>query len=374
MGVIQAFAGAVGGTLADQWRDVITAGRFGERTVVAPGVTQSSNSGRGTNHSGSVGVITNGSKIFVPENTAAVVFSQAGIEDIIVQAGGYEYRKGQPSILNGDGFTASVVHEAVDRFKFGGQTSDQRLISFINLRELRGIKFGTRGPMSYHDRFYDTDLEVTAFGTFSLRVCDVVAFVKNFLPPNSRTYAFDSPSSTGQLISEFLQALMASVNVLSASCRVSQLPGRAEEISAAMAGPESSLGSWRARFGLSLERVGLESIEFSAESRELVRQFSANRMSVAAYEGITQRAADIAAQQRIAQGVQEHGLGDGAGMMFGVGLAQNLSPQNASHVRGTDGASVGEQIETVKKLKELLDAGILTQEEFDAKKHQVMGL
>lgn len=36
--------------------------------------------------------------------------------------------------------------------------------------------------------------------------------------------------------------------------------------------------------------------------------------------------------------------------------------------------SVDDQIETLKKLKELLDVGILTQEEFDAKKKQILGL
>ncbi len=36
--------------------------------------------------------------------------------------------------------------------------------------------------------------------------------------------------------------------------------------------------------------------------------------------------------------------------------------------------SVAEQMETLKSLKELLDAGILTQEEFDLKKKQVLGL
>ena len=36
--------------------------------------------------------------------------------------------------------------------------------------------------------------------------------------------------------------------------------------------------------------------------------------------------------------------------------------------------SVAEQVETLKKLKELVDIGILSQEEFDMKKHEVLGL
>lgn len=34
--------------------------------------------------------------------------------------------------------------------------------------------------------------------------------------------------------------------------------------------------------------------------------------------------------------------------------------------------SIDDQIESLKKLKELLDCGILTQEEFDIKKKQIM--
>ncbi|MDY2529794.1 hypothetical protein [Weissella confusa] len=49
MGLFDAVKGAVGGALSDQWRDIFTAGHFDEHTVVAPGVLQKSNGGRGSN-------------------------------------------------------------------------------------------------------------------------------------------------------------------------------------------------------------------------------------------------------------------------------------------------------------------------------------
>ena len=107
MGILHAFTGALGGTFADQWKDIITAGHFGEYTAVASGVHQQTNKGRGTNSKGSVDIISNGSKILVPENTAAFIFSQAGIEDVITVPGGYEFRSGIPSVFNGDGLTSS---------------------------------------------------------------------------------------------------------------------------------------------------------------------------------------------------------------------------------------------------------------------------
>ena len=103
MAVIKAFAGALGGTFADLWRDIITAGPFTEHTVVVPGIPRGSNNDRGSNEYGSEGIITNGSRIYVPENTAAFIFSETGIENVITESGGYEYRNGEQSVLAGDG-------------------------------------------------------------------------------------------------------------------------------------------------------------------------------------------------------------------------------------------------------------------------------
>ncbi len=375
MGVVQAFVGALGGTFADQWKDIITASPFDEFTVVGPGVHQQTNSGRGSNYRGSVDVISNGSKIFVPENTAAFIFSQAGIEDVIWKSGGYEYRNGMPSVFAGDGVWQSVAVQTADRFGYGGQTSQQKYIAFVNLREIRGIKFGTRGPVVYHDQFYGADLEILAHGTFALRVVNPVVFVQNFLPANVRHYTFASQGARQQIAAEFIQAFIVAVNSLSSTYRISQLPQHAGAISHAISDDGAALGAWITRFGLDVVQVGIESIEFSPESRELVKQYSANKMNVLAFEGTSQGASNIAAQQKIAQGVQDHGLGDGGGLLFGMNLAQGMNPQTAAPVASQQAApSLDAQIETVKKLKELMDAGILTPDEFEAKKKEVMGL
>lgn len=380
MGLVQAFTGALTGTLADQWKDVITAGNFGEYTVVAPGMYRPTNNGRGSNYRGSADVISNGSKIFVPEGTAAFIFSQGAIEDVVTVPGGYEYWSGQASIFAGDGFQRSIVDQVGERFGFGGQTSDQKYVAFINLREIRGLKFGTRGPVAYHDRFYGADLEILAFGTFSLRVVDPVAFVRNFLPPGARYYAFDSSEARQQISAEFLQAFIAAVNSLSATHRISELPSQTTDIATLIADDESTLGSWIARYGLDVVQVGIESIEFSADSRALVKQYASSKLSVTAYDGVSQHSSNVAAQQKIASGVENHGFGDGAGTLLGLNLAQSISPANGAPIQQAPGSSGGErltldeQIELVKKLKELLDAGILSADEFQAKKREVMGI
>lgn len=400
MALIRAFTGALGGTFADQWLDIITVDRFDEHAALMPGIYQETNRGRGSNMRHSDAVISNGSRIYVPENTAAFIFDQSGIENIITESGGYEYRTGgTDSVFAGDGIGKSIFGQIGERFKYGGEPVANKRVAFVNLREIRGLKFGTPAPLMYHDRFYDTDLDIRARGMMSLRITNPTAFIRQFVPPNVDYISFDDPKTKSQLLSEFMQSFSVALNSLSNEYRISELPSQANAIAQAIAADEGNAGTWESRFGIHLAGIGIESIEFTPESRELVKQYSANRMNVAAYENVSQQASNIAAQQKIAQGVQESGFGDMGGMMLGVGFAQGVNPmtgampgQQVAQQAAVAGAapasqpeasqassgqpamSLSEQMDALKSLKELLDAGILTQEEFNLKKRQILGL
>ncbi|KRK39908.1 SPFH domain-containing protein [Loigolactobacillus bifermentans] len=368
MGLIKAFSGAINGTLADQWKDVITAAAFDEHTVIVPGVNIRTNHGRGSNFKASTGIITVGSKIYVPENTAMFIFDQGGIETVVTEAGGYEYSGGQETIFAG-GSLGDVFDQTMTRVEFGGQPNEYKYVAFINLREIRGIKFGTRGPQPYHDKFYDVDLEVLSYGNLSIRITNPITFVKNFIPANTSYYSFDDREAKSQLLSEFLQSFGVVLNSLSSEYRISELPAQGATIAARLMALQTQTGNWQNRFGIVIEAVGIESIQFSDESRALVKQFSSNRMDVNAYSGVSDHASNIAAQQKMAKGIQNNGLGDGAGALLGVNLTQDLLGEKKSAALDLD-----QQIELVQKLKALLDSGILTEAEFTAKKKEIMGL
>lgn len=393
MGIIDAALDSVGGMLADQWKDVITAGPFDEHAIVVPGVRKSSQNGRGNNR-GAEEILSNGSVIFVPENTAAFVFSQSGIEQVITTPGGHEYRNGEATLFDAQdrsekGIGKILLSQAADRIGFSGMSAEEKRVAFVNLREVRGLKFGTRGPLTYNDLFYGTDLEVYSYGVFSVQVVDPTLFIRNFVPANTASYSFDSPRARTQLLAEFLHSFIAAVNSLSSTYRISQLPSQTNAIAETISSETDNAGTWEERFGLRLVAMAIENIEFSEDSRELVRQFSEKKMGMRAYEGISQQAANVAAQQLIAEGVRNNGLGDAGGMLFGMNLAQSLNPQNVAPTPQPMAAaavpapaqpderpqkSLDDQIEVLKKLKDLLDAGILSQEEFDAKKREILDL
>lgn len=371
MGFFKAISTAVSGTLSDQWKDIITAGHFDEHTVVVPGCLKNTNNGRGENTGGSMGVISNGSKIYVPENTAAFVIGEGGIENLIRKPGAYEYQSGEGSVFNGDGLGKAILKQVTDRIGYGGVPSVHKEVAFVNLREIRNIKFGTRGPQIYNDRFYGCDLEIYAYGSFTMKVVDPEKFICNFVPPNTTYYSFDNKAVRDQLLSDFTQSFIVALNTLSKDFRISQIPGQANQIATQIASESFNAGTWPERFGFQLVQISIENIELSPESRELINKYNANKMDVSAYENVSQRAADIAARQKIAAGIQNNGFGDAGGTLLGLNLAREAAPTTDAPKKQL---SFDEQIETLKKLKELVDMGILSQEEFEAKKKEIMNL
>lgn len=366
MGLIKAFAGALGGTLGDQWLDIVTVDKFDEQTLCMPGKFQGKNKWRGSNMFGSDGVITNGSKIYVPENMAAFIWSQGGIEGVITDPGGYIYQNGEESIMN-HGNIDTLFKQMGDRFKFGGVPNTQKKVTFVNLREIRNIKFGTRGPLVYNDLYYKVDLGIRAFGTFTLKVVNAKKVIRNFIPANVDTYSFADLETRIALLSDFLQSFIVVLNSMSEKYRISSLPAHANEISDIIATDEHNAGTWEERFGLKIAKVSIENIEFTEDSQELVKQYNASRMSVSAFEGMSDKTANMAAQQKIAEGIKNNGLGDGGGMLVGMNIAQGLNGMAGQNNNQNNFVQITEY-------KKLLDAGIITQDEFNQKKKELLGL
>ena len=80
MGLIQAVVGSVGGMLADQWKDFYTIpDGLPSTAALFAAVPRGTNAGRGSNTKGSSNIITNGSKIVVPEGYGLLLMQDGAI-------------------------------------------------------------------------------------------------------------------------------------------------------------------------------------------------------------------------------------------------------------------------------------------------------
>lgn len=266
MGIIKAFVGAVGGSLADQWLEVIEAGDMSDTTVFTKGVKVRKDDRRNSNKRGTEDYISDGSIIHVYSNQFMILVDGGKIVDYTAEEGYYKVDyKSAPSMFNGE-FGASLV-EAFSRVKFGGVPSKKQQVFFINLQEIKGIKFGTPSPVNYFDNFYNSELFLRAHGTYSIKITDPIKFYAEAIPRNAERVDINDINS--QYLSEFLEALQSAINRMSVDgIRISQVASKARELSQYMSTELDE--DWKNMRGFEILSVGIASISYDEDSKKLI--------------------------------------------------------------------------------------------------------
>ncbi len=315
MGIIKAFFSGIGGGLADQWEEVIEAGEMSDTTVFTKGVKVRRNDRRNSNKKGSDDVISNGSVIHVYDNQFMLLVDGGKIVDFTAEPGYYTVdNSAAPSLFCGQ-FGASIK-DMFERVKYGGVPSYKQQVFFINLQEIKGIKFGTKSPVNYFDSFYNSELFLRAHGTYSIKVTDPVKFYAEAIPKNA--VSVDINQINEQYLSEFLAALTSAINRMSAdNIRISHVASKSVELSRYMAGELDD--EWKQLRGFEVLSVGIASISYDEESKKLINMRNQGAMlgDPAVREGYVQGA--------VARGMEAAGSnssGSTAAFM-GMGMAMN---------------------------------------------------
>lgn len=415
MGFIKAFSGTIGGTFADQWVDFYKPRTdISATAAVFSAVPQSQNNGRGENYKGSENIISNGSKIIVPEGTALVTMEQGQITGLIAEPGGYEFRSNDPNSKSifSDGIFASLG-ASFDRFKFGGQPGTEQLAFYVNLKEIPNNKFGTQSEIYWDDAFLNTQVGAITRGTYTLKIVDPVLFLKNFVPtkyliagaPVFDLGDLDNEAGT-QLFNEVVGTLSAAfanyTNDPSKGNRISKIQADQIGFAQAMSSAVEEAYQWRSTRGIEIVKTAILAIEYDEDTKALLSD-------VKKADALSGARGNSFMQQSVARGMEAAGSNGGTGMAFmGMGMnaassmmgsvnndgssatnpfinvSQNPAPVSSEPVAQSSDevtaqaaqpeSSVNDPYAELTKLKGLLDNGIITEEDFNAKKKQLLGL
>ena len=412
MGFIKAFSGALSSTFADQWKDFYGPSEGVPATAALfKAVPKGTNNGVGENYKGQENVITNGSKIIVPEGTALITLQDGQITGLIAEPGGFEFKSDDPnskSMFAGDGILSSTIGTSWERFKFGGQATSQQLAFYINLKEIPNNRFGTQSEIYWDDAYLNTQVGAITRGTYTLKIVDPLLFVKNFVPqkyltPGAPVFDFadmDNDAAT-QLFNEVVGTLSAAfsnyTNDPSKGNRIAKIQADQIGFAQAMSQAVEEAYQWKASRGLEIVKTAILSIEYDEDTKALLSD-------VKKADALSGARGNSFMQQSVARGVQAAGEnGGGTGMAFmGMGMQAGSGMMNgmqqpananqnpfinvagATNVQSEVQQAPVEQVQPsatqadpyaeLKKAKELLDAGIITQEDFEAKKKQLLGI
>jgi membrane protease subunit (stomatin/prohibitin family) len=262
MGLIRAAVGAVGGTLSDSWLDYIRAENMTPTTILTKGEQVGKQHRRGN-----ADIISNGSRIEVGANQMLFLTEGGKIVDYTAEQGYYEVFLSQsPSLFNGE--LKASVKETFERFKFGGQPGKSQRAYFVNLSEIRGIRFGTRNALQYFDNFYNAELFLRCHGTYSIKVTDPLKFyMENSSMCNTGRVDFNDINE--QFNAEFLTALQTAIGKMSVDgVRISSLPSKSAGLAKYLS--DALDATWNELRGVEICSVGIASISYDEESKKLI--------------------------------------------------------------------------------------------------------
>ncbi|WP_407465444.1 SPFH domain-containing protein [Xanthomonas campestris] len=380
MGLVQAVAGAVGGVLADQWKDFYTvpAGLPATAAVFAA-VPRGSNAGRGANTGASSNVISNGSRIVVPEGYGLLLMQDGAITAFVAEAGGYEWRSDDvnaSSLFAGDGLVSPLIRQSWERFKFGGQPGTQQAAFFVALKELPDNRFGTQSEIYWDDGFLGTQVGAVTRGSYTLKIVDPILFVKNFVPASylqpGQVFDFTDldNAAAGQLFNEVVSALAPAfslyTNDTAKGNRITRLQQDALGFAKSLSAAVEEAYQWQSDRGLAIVKTAIVSIEYDANTRELLK-------TVQRADALSGARGNANLQASAAQGLQSAGEHGGAAGLVGVGMATGMLG-GVSNLQQPAAPPAQDPVATLKKAKEMLDLGLITQSDYDAAKAKALGL
>ena len=380
MGLVQAAVGAIGGSLADQWKDFYTVpDGLPATAALFAAVPRGSNAGRGSNTSASSNIISNGSKIVVPEGYGLLLFQDGAITGFAAEAGAYEWRSddlNSKSIFVGYEFLDTLIKQSWERFKFGGIPGSQQAAFFVSLKELPDNRFGTQSEIYWDDGFLNTQVGAVTRGSYTLRIVDPILFVKNFVPASylqpGKVFDFSDidNSAASQLFNEVVGSLAPAFSLYTndpgKGNRITKLQQDSVGFAKSLSDAVEQAYQWKSDRGLAIVKTAIVSIEYDPNTRELLK-------TVQRADALSGARGNSNLQASVAAGIQSAGETGGAAGVMGVGMATGMLGGLGSLQQSTTPAAE-DPIAKLKKAKEMLELGLITQADYDAVKAKALGL
>ena len=324
MGIIKAAINAVTGALADTWLEVIESAPMGNNDVIVPGQAVDQK-GRSQNKKGGENLVSNGSIIHVLDNQFMILVDGGKIVDYTATAGYYKVdNSALPSLFNGQ--FGDSIKESFSRIKYGGISSTSQRVFFLNLQEIRGIKFGTQNPVQYFDNFYESELFMRLHGTYSIKITDPFKFYMEVIPreviTNNQKFTFAMPAIQ-QFNDEFVSELGTAFNQYSADgFRVSHIASKTKEMGKYMA--DALDEDWNQLRGFQVTSVGMQPPAYDEESQKIVTERSKMASQLIYLKDAANQQAYMA--KSVGEGISGAGNNPGGAAIgfMGMNMAQNM--------------------------------------------------
>ena len=248
-------------------------------------------------------------------------------------------------------------------------------VYFFSTRQQTDQKWGTPQPITVRDKDFGA-VRIRAFGNYAFRVADPKLFHTEISGTRELYTTADLDGQLRGLVMQNISSAIAASGIPFLDLAANQLVF-AQALTTALA-PEF------AKLGLKLENMTVQSVSLPDELQKILDQkigmgMVGNDMGKFMQYQTAQAIPKFAEGAGGGGGIAGDAMGLGAGVALGQVLAQNLSAglQNnagaaAAAIAPVLGVKAEDVMATLEKLGDLKAKGILTAEEFDAKKAELL--
>jgi len=300
--------------------------------------------------------IKNASKLLVNPGQAAIFVYEGKIQAVHNEPGLYEIQ------------TANIPFmTTLLKFMQAFQSEHKVGIYFIRKTEILNQKWGTKAPIKYLDPVYRFPVGLRAFGNYSFKFARPDEFFVNIAGVRNIMRVCDITTVLTDKIMQPLTDLMAESNY-----SYIEVDRNREELAAQLS---IKLKTVFEDLGFTMTDFRIENTDFDDDTTarigkiaDAVAETEAAKSAGLSYAQMKQlQALQDAAKN---EGVAGTAVGLGAGLTLGQTMAAGMAqmfPQNPNQVQAT-----ADPVEVLAKLKKMLDGGLITQLEYDAKKTEIL--
>ena len=274
MGLIKAGIGALGGTLADQWKEFFYCDALSTDVLMKKG--QKRTSSRSSNTKGEDNIISNGSVIAVADGQCMIIVEQGKIVEVCAEPGEFTYDSStEPSIFSGSlGRSILDTFKTIGkRFAYGGDTGKDQRVYYFNTKEILGNKFGTKTPIMFEVASkalsFSKTVGIRCNGIYSYEISNPLIFYTNVCGNEAEEYTRDRIDET--LKTEFVSALQPAFAALAElELRPAQIPGKVNELRKAM--NDALKLEWEESRGITVGKIALNPISLADEDMKAIKE------------------------------------------------------------------------------------------------------
>ncbi len=269
----------------------------------------------------------------------------------------------------------------------GGISAFHCVVYFVRTNSTMEMKWGTDSPIQIRDKMLGLSTKIGARGAYQVRVNDAAMLLRNLLGATAGSISAEDIKK--YIKSTFLSKIKSNISasIQKMDTEIMGIDAHMDEISQDLMPiiQEAVRGYGLFCVSFSVTAIDILDDEYRRQYDEAIAARNAKMLNAQAdrytmdtlgNQWAAQQSFDVMNKMAENQGGDGSGVA-GMGMGLGMGMASgmafgNMAQQAFAPAQQPAAPAAADPMETLMKLKKLLDAGLIEQSEYDAKKAEIL--